>query len=61
MSLTFLVYLTILTALVVGLGSGSSGFYCPICGSELVTVKYVGDERAGKLNNSFVASADVTG
>lgn len=27
------------------MGSGSSGLYCPICGSELVTVKYVGDER----------------
>lgn len=30
---------------VVRLNSGSSGHYCPICGSELVPVKYSGKER----------------
>jgi hypothetical protein len=29
---------------VVGLSSGSSEYYCPICGLELVPVKYCGKE-----------------
>lgn len=29
---------------VVRLGSGSSGHFCPICGSELVVIEYLGHE-----------------
>jgi hypothetical protein len=40
---------------VVELSSGSSGYFCPICGFELVVVKYV-----GKKPNEHVLGARVS-
>jgi hypothetical protein len=39
-----MVNLILLMLLVVGLGSGSSGYCCPICGLKLVPVEYKGKE-----------------